>query len=249
MPLTRQLGTPLIRMGAVTSTMDIARRLETLGAPEGTTVIASSQTLGRGRSDRVWQSPANSGLYCSILLLPNLQLSEFQPFSVAVGLAICEVLDPDNHIGLQLKWPNDILFEGRKLGGIIITTVLSGQKVTAATLGIGLNLRPDPTLPETAIALEDVPGIPNSLVRCPEHRILSELSVRYTQLTSGESAPIANWPTRLAFLGDLVNIHDGVSDLSGTLLGLDAQGALILRIPGGNQKISSGELTRGPRLT
>ncbi len=245
----RTLGSPLIRMGSVTSTMDIARHLDNHGAVEGTTVIAASQTHGRGRSDRIWSSPAGAGLYCSILLRPQLPAEQFQPFSIAAGLAICEALDPGNRIGLQLKWPNDILYQGRKLGGVLFTTAVSGPIVTSAVLGFGLNLRLDPTHPNTSIALEAVLEISHPLLVCPEHCILSAICTRYTQLTSGELPPIADWPARLAFLGDHVIIQEGRSTASGILRALDFEGALILHTPAGERRIASGELTRGPRLT
>jgi BirA family biotin operon repressor/biotin-[acetyl-CoA-carboxylase] ligase len=245
----RTLGTPLIRMGEVTSTMDIARRLETLGAPEGTTIVASSQTHGRGRSDRAWQSPAGAGLYCSILLRPELPAERFQPFSIAVGLAICEALDPGYRIGFQLKWPNDVLYQGRKLGGILITTALSGPTVTSAVVGFGLNLRLDPSHPGTSIALESVTGIAPKVHTGLEHRILCAISVRYDQLASGEGSSVADWPSRLAYVGDQVIIQDGSSTISGTLHRLDLDGALILHTPAGEHRIAAGQLTRGPRLT
>jgi BirA family biotin operon repressor/biotin-[acetyl-CoA-carboxylase] ligase len=247
--MQRTLGTPIIRMGAVTSTMDITRRLESLGAPEGITAIATSQTHGRGRSDRTWRSPQNAGLYCSILLRPDLPMSQFQPFSIAAGLAICESLDPHHDIGLQLKWPNDILYQGRKLGGILITTALSGPIITSAILGFGLNLRLDPTHPDTSIALDTISEISPQLLVNPEHQILSALSARYVQLCCEEASSIADWPSRLAFLGDHVAVEDGASIITGILQKLDAEGAMILSTPTGDHRIASGELTRGPRLT
>ena len=249
MPSSRNLGTPLIRIGTVTSTMDIARRLEFLGAAEGATVIAAAQTKGRGRADRTWHSPSGAGLYCSILLRPQLPAEQFQPFSIAAGLAICDALDPDNRIGLQLRWPNDILYQGRKLGGILITTAVNGPIVTSAVLGIGLNLRLDSTHPTTSTALDAVPGISRQLLRSPEHCMLSAISTRYAQLASGEIPPIADWPARLAFLGDHVSIQEGRSTVTGTLQDLDFEGALILYTATGEHRIASGEFTRGPRLT
>ena len=91
----RPLGTPIVRMGEVTSTMDIARRLESLGATEGITIVAASQTQGRGRSDRTWTSPPGAGLYCAILLRPQISSDRFRPFTIGAGLAMCEALDPN----------------------------------------------------------------------------------------------------------------------------------------------------------
>ncbi len=248
MSLTRSLGAPVIRLGAVTSTMDIARRMEQLGAAEGTTVVASSQSQGRGRADRSWQSPKGAGFYCSVLLRPRLGMERFRSFSVAAGLAICDALDPNHDIGLQLKWPNDILYRDRKLAGILMTTSLTGNTISSAVLGIGLNLWPNPAQPDTAVALTEISGVPQALLDCPESLIKSELSDRYRALCGdGIGAVLADWPQRLAYRDQEVTIQDGETHLRGIIEGLDLAGALILATDRGTQVISSGELTRGPR--
>lgn len=247
MTANRPLGLPLIRMGAVTSTMDIARRLESLGASEGITVIAASQTHGRGRSNRTWQSPPGSGLYCSILLRPNLSPGRFRPFSIAAGLAICEALDPKHDIGLKLKWPNDILYQGRKLAGILITTNLSGPRLSSAIAGIGLNLLPDPSRPETAISLAETELAEVVFSDILLANILNSISNRYSVICANNDSAIDDWPHRLAHHGQAVTIQDGKATHIGTFRGLDLSGALILDTPQGPKFISSGELTRGPR--
>jgi BirA family biotin operon repressor/biotin-[acetyl-CoA-carboxylase] ligase len=234
-------------MGAVTSSMDVALRLESLCAAEGATVIAASQTHGRGRSDRTWQSPPNRGLYCSVLLRPEIPHHQFQSFSIAAGLAICEALDPDLSLGLQLKWPNDILFKDRKLAGILITSSLIGHIVSSAIVGIGLNLQADDSRPETAISLAEVDVAAQSLSDDPSKSILDALSRRYALICAGDASAIADWPARLAYRNQLVTLHDGQTTQTGNLEGLDPSGSLILRTPHGSRVITAGELTRGPR--
>lgn len=236
-------------MGSVTSTMDIARRLESLGASEGVTIIAASQSHGRGRSDRVWKSPPGVGLYCSVLLRPQISIDRFRPFSVAAGLAICEALDPNLDLGIELKWPNDILYRGKKLAGILITSSLAGSNVESALLGFGLNLRPDRARPETATSFAEIQGHSNSGAEDLMGRIFDALSKRYAAVCNDESSAVSDWPDRLAYRNRLVTIQDGPHHLSGLLLGIDSTGSLHLQTPAGPKLIASGDLTRGPQPT
>lgn len=232
-------------MGTVGSTMDIARHLETLGAPEGITVVASSQTRGRGRAGRGWHSPAATGLYCSIVLRPRIPVRQFQAFSIAVGLALCDALDPDRALGLRLKWPNDILHDDRKLAGILVTTGLSGENVDWAILGIGLNLLPDPARPDRAIALSDILPSPPPDLDTLLRSIAYCISSRYESILRDDSAnALANWPNRLAWLDRQVAIQDRI----GRLRGIDDEGSLLLEDSTGLIAIAAGELTRGPRV-
>lgn len=247
LPTDRSLGLPLIRMGAVSSTMDVCRRLEMLGATEGATVIAESQSQGRGRADRVWLSPAGSGLYCSILLRPHLPSYRFRSFAVAAALAICDALDPNRDAGLQFKWPNDIITQGRKLAGILITTGLTGTQVSSAILGVGINLAPDPYRPLSAISLEEAGWKRDASIEGLVNSILKELSLRYSEICNASSAAIDDWPLRLAFRGQMVTLQDGLETQAGIIEGLDPTGALILNTPHGSRVLTSGELTRGPR--
>jgi BirA family biotin operon repressor/biotin-[acetyl-CoA-carboxylase] ligase len=235
-------------MGEVTSTMDIARRLESLGSPEGTAVIAASQTHGRGRSDRIWKSPPGTGLYCSVLLRPRIPTEQFRPFSIAAGLAICEALDPNHLLDIQLKWPNDIVCRDKKLAGILIITSLIGPIVDSAILGVGLNLRTDPTRPETATALSEIGGAPQATAIELTKLILDALSCRYTVVCNDETSAISDWPNRLAYRNHSVVLQDGQTTMTGILDVVDPSGALLLSGPYGTQTIASGELTRGPRL-
>ena len=240
------LGAPIIRMGTVTSTMDIARRLESLHAAEGITVIATSQTRGRGRADRSWHSSAAAGLYCSILLRPHIPAAQFQAFSIAAGLALCEALDPTGKLELRLKWPNDILHRDHKLAGMLVTTGLSGNRVEWAILGIGLNLLVDPTRPQPSIALSEISAAPRSLLAAPVPPIVRTLTARYHAILENDSArAFAHWPERLAWLHRPV----AVQGQTGLLRGIDDQGALLLETNSGLSTITAGDLTRGPRLS
>ncbi|HET9658996.1 MAG TPA: biotin--[acetyl-CoA-carboxylase] ligase [Thermomicrobiales bacterium] len=235
-------------MGTVTSTMDIARTLIRHGANEGATVIAAHQSQGRGRAGRTWDSPASTGLYCSIILRPHIPAADFQPMSIAVGLALCDALDPGHRNNLELKWPNDILVQGRKLAGILIATDLYGPVVESAILGIGINLLPDPAQPSLAISLAELSN--RSAIPASDlfPAIAAALRARYSAILDGNpERALQGWSDRLAYRNQLVTIEDGPHRLTGILLGIDSAGSLHLQTPSGPKLITSGDLNRGPQ--
>jgi len=109
-------------------------------APEGTVIIAHSQTAGRGRLGRSFFSPDSSGLYMSIILHPDISAEKCIFITTAAAVAVCETLE--DIIGCQcgIKWVNDIFIDGKKVCGILTESIFSGEKITAAILGIGINI-------------------------------------------------------------------------------------------------------------
>jgi BirA family biotin operon repressor/biotin-[acetyl-CoA-carboxylase] ligase len=245
----RSLGAPIVRLSTVASTMDVARDLDRLGAAEGTTIVAARQTDGRGRAGRTWQSPRSTGLYCSILLRPRISSNAFLPMSIAAGLALCDALDADHRLGLQIKWPNDVIVAGCKLAGILITTNLAGSLVESAILGIGLNLAPDSSRPPQAISFADVVGDLSDDWGDPLPQLISALQVRYAALIGGDPGrALGDWAKRLAYLDENVVVQDGPSEIGGCITGVSLSGSLQLQTSTGPVEIFSGELTRGPKL-
>ena len=129
------------------------------GAPEGTVVIAEEQTLGKGRSRRLWYSPCGKGLYLSVLLYP-LQ-PEISLLTLTAGLAVAEALWNVWGVRVCLKWPNDLLWEGKKLGGILSESSFIGNQLNHVVVGIGININhseddfPE-SIRETAISLKQI---------------------------------------------------------------------------------------------
>jgi BirA family transcriptional regulator, biotin operon repressor / biotin---[acetyl-CoA-carboxylase] ligase len=117
------------------STMTEATRLIEAGAPEGTVVLAEEQTSGIGRAGRSWESRAELGIYCSILLRLSLQPSRFPIASLLMGLAVAEAIEKAANLPCDLRWPNDVLIRERKVAGIL--THLVGEWVVA---GVGINV-------------------------------------------------------------------------------------------------------------
>ena len=148
-----RLGKPCYAFQELPSTMDLAHELAAQGASEGTCVWAEQQTAGRGRAGRTWASPPG-GIYLSVILRPSRPVSELPQLSLVAGLACAEALRDGACLYPSIRWPNDLLLDGKKVGGI-----LTEAKDDAVIVGIGINVTTKPhDLPEGATALTKVPG-------------------------------------------------------------------------------------------
>ena len=110
------------------STNDDAFSLGIAGAPEGTVVIADSQNKGKGRMKSVWHSPSGSNIYTSVILRPQVQLSKASQIPIAAGVAVGETLETYCPNKVRLKWPNDVLIDGKKVCGILAQTKMSSSE-------------------------------------------------------------------------------------------------------------------------
>ena len=123
----------------VESTNTEAKRLAREGAPEGTLIVAGGQTKGRGRMGRTWVSPSGGGLYLSIVLRPTFSVDRLSRLTLTAGVAVASAIQ-ESGITPQLKWPNDILIDGRKVGGILTEALFDKRQIEYAVLGIGINV-------------------------------------------------------------------------------------------------------------
>ncbi|MFV0438102.1 MAG: biotin--[acetyl-CoA-carboxylase] ligase [Desulfopila sp.] len=133
----------IFSFSSIDSTNRKALELAEQGADHGTAVVAESQSRGRGRLGRSWQSVPGKGLYCSIILYPNLPLVDFPRLTFAAGLAVAEAIDRLYHLNTGLKWPNDIYFGRKKCGGILTESAnlqASSPSRRSVVVGIGLNV-------------------------------------------------------------------------------------------------------------
>ena len=201
-------------------------------------LIAERQTAGRGRLGRAWHGEVGHALTFSLGL--PYQPQNWSGLSLAVGLSLAESLGPD----IQLKWPNDLWRQQRKLGGILIEAASQGGK-SYAVIGIGLNIQLPPTTelrtPAAAIA-EFWQGATAPMVLA---RVAKPLLDTLKQFESQGFAPLqADFQTRDLLLGRELECSDGVL---GTGRGVDASGALLVHTAAGLRKISSAEVSVRPR--
>ncbi|MEW5994812.1 MAG: biotin--[acetyl-CoA-carboxylase] ligase [Candidatus Zixiibacteriota bacterium] len=231
------------------STNDVARDLAEKGAPEGTIVIAESQTRGRGRLGRTWHSPPGTGLYFSIVLRPSLDPSDLPKITLLAGVAVAEAIEETTGLHPLIKWPNDLLLAGKKVAGIL--TELYGDITSPyVILGIGINVHTRreeflPELQETATSL-DMAGGQNISRANLLQAILTHLGRWYESFKKGAFQPILDaWRKRCVIIGARVRILSGEKELEGTVVDMDVAGALLLRDQAGQiQRILSGEVIR-----
>src|SRR5690606_523786 len=151
------LGVLRVELSDCGSTSDVAMALAGAGAPHGTVVIARAQRQGRGRLGRRWYSPPGERLYLSLLLRPALPAAAIPPITLAAGVAVAEAA-AELGAAPRLKWPNDVLTAGGKLAGVLTETTSRGDRVEAAVVGVGVNVR-------TAEFPPELRGVATSLAR------------------------------------------------------------------------------------
>lgn len=229
----QRLGQPLIYLPEVDSTNTYANELARTGASEGTLVTTDHQTAGRGRVGRVWKAMPRQQLALSLILRPT-----FPPhfLVMASALAVAQAIEQVTGARPDIKWPNDVLLDGRKLCGILIETTDG-----VATLGMGVNvngsLDDDPELAARATTLASATGHAVSREALAAE-IIRRLDARYHDLLEG-GAPArrtlrAEWRARLVTLGRRTTIHQRETTLIGLAEDVDDDGALLLRLDDGS---------------
>ncbi|MDD3371063.1 MAG: biotin--[acetyl-CoA-carboxylase] ligase [Alphaproteobacteria bacterium] len=232
-----------------TSTNDDAKRAAVAGAPEGFVIWALHQTQGRGRIGRPWQSDEGN-LFFSVVLRPPLPRSEWAGYSFVAALAVQETVDyyvnkdiegafsvPHN---VEMKWPNDVLVDGKKISGIL----LESEDDNWLVLGIGINVRCDPDnpmYPATSLASE-TPAVPElgDLL----DRVLDSFDSWYARLNHEGFLPIrAAWLMNARKGTMRVKLPAKATEFYGEFLDLDIEGALRLRLQDGSErKVSAGDV-------
>ncbi len=235
------------------STNDLALAWAASGAPDLSLVITDEQTAGRGRSGRAWHASAGSSLTFSLILHPNKSEAESASLFVGLGaLALVETLEKSFGLQAEIKWPNDVLLQGRKLAGILVESVWLGDALESIVMGIGLNVLrasvpPAEKIDFPAVSLEEMlPSAPNRLRLL--HDILASLLEWRPRL--GEDTFLQAWEKRLAYRGKQVQVWSGAEmPQSGTLLGLASDGSLRLLSPQGRSlQVNFGDVRLRPAM-
>lgn len=244
------LGVPLCVLQETTSTSDEAKTAARAGAPHGATWIAERQTNGRGRQGRAWQSAAGENILLSTLLRTTVPPDRVPPISLVVGLSVRDAVEHATAAeGVRLKWPNDVLIGEKKVAGILIETLVSGARVEAVIVGIGINVLAR-TFPEdiavraTSLALvTDRPLRRGDLVTDILRRLATDVDLA---LHRGLAPFRARLEKADALFGKRVAREDGTS---GIARGIDETGGLrVLSDAGVTSVWSSGEVHLGTGL-
>lgn len=251
-------GAPLFYFPTIGSTNDVASRLAAGGAPEGTTVAAEAQTSGRGRLGRTWFSPPGAGLYVSIVIRPDIggraglaagpASATGLPavVTLAAGVALAEAIRDTTGLRAEIKWPNDLVFERRKLAGILAEASAQGAALEYVVLGFGVNIRavtypPDVAQRATSIEAELGRPIDRGLLFA---RALEYLSAGREALRSGEIGGVLGRWRRMSpsAAGARVEWRAPGGTVRGRTAGLAGDGALLVEREGRVERVVAGEI-------
>ncbi|HHY87175.1 MAG TPA: biotin--[acetyl-CoA-carboxylase] ligase [Verrucomicrobia bacterium] len=246
---TRVIGRDIRVFEQTTSTNDIVEKLARDGVPEGVAVFAEAQTRGRGRLGRQWISPARQGIWCSVLLRPDLRPQQATQLTVAAAASLVAAIRSQTGLKPEIKWPNDILVNGRKLAGILTELSAELDHIRYVILGIGVDVNVEAEafpadLRRTATSLAIETG---ERVSRPELAvaILRELDRNYRRIAAGEFEGVADeWEASCTTIGREVTIRIGDRRVRGRAESLGEDGALLLRTEHGRiEPITGGDVT------
>lgn len=244
---TRTIRGPIYHFETVVSTNDTAKALGTQGAAEGTLVVAETQTGGRGRLGRRWLSPPGLGIYASVLLRPPLPPGELPQITLSTAVAVVRALTRAVGVTPGIKWPNDVILKGKKLGGILTEMETESDQIRYLVVGMGLNVNNPDFPPELA-------GIATSLLR-EEGRPFSRLAILQAWLEEFETLYqdflargfpdiLEEWKQHSVTLGKYVAVRQGPRQVEGLAREIAVDGALVLETAWGEVvKVTSGEIT------
>jgi len=214
----------------------------------GTVVLAEKQTSGKGRKDRVWYSAPDSNLTFSILLTKDKFLtSNSSLINFAASLSVAFSIENLYQLKTELKWPNDVLLDGKKTSGILIEATSQGNKIERFVIGIGINVN-QPSFQGTF----NYPptSIRNELGRNVEREkllaeILNNFELLLEKIKKNKSEVINDWKSKCKMIGERISIVENDSEKFGIFYDIDEEGFLLLKTKDGIEKIHYGDVSLG----
>ena len=256
---TRWMGQKIVSYEETASTNDVAAKLAIQGMPEGTVVFAESQSKGRGRLGRSWVSPKGKSILMSVVFRPKLLPSQASQVTLMSAVAVAKAIEKETGLAPQIKWPNDVLIEGKKVSGILTEMQGETDQVLFLIVGIGVNVAvPQESLPEngTSIHLETAFNVQRSAFSTQEREpktvsriqltqeLLRQLEAGYHLLHDGQWEVIhQEWQQRSILTGKHVNVRSMQRQIEGTVTGLDPDGSLLIRLDHGlTERVMAGDV-------
>ncbi len=244
------IGKEIVFFPSIDSTNAKAFELGRDGAPEGTAVIADMQTSGKGRIGRKWESPPGVNLYASIILRPGIMPQEAHQLTFLLAVAAAEAVGSYSPKRPKVKWPNDVLIDSRKVAGILMEMDSEADRVHFVVAGIGVNLNiREKDFPAyiraTAASLRDKRGA--EIDRAEFTRDLFSSIEKWYKIYLGKGfSPVLDaWKGYFGFEGKPVSVSSFNRNTSGICMGVDKDGALLVKTPSGVERVISGDVEAG----
>lgn len=227
---TKKLGKRIVYMESVASTQKEAHKLAE-EAEEGTLVIAEEQTAGRGRMTRPWHSPKHTGIWMSLILKPNLPPFKAPQFTLITAVAVAEAIRDTAELTPEIKWPNDLLLNGKKVTGILTELQADSDQIRSIIIGIGMNVNQQ-EFPEelagiaTSIAIEKGEIVPRAkLVQA----IMKNMEIYYREyMENGFGLIKEKWESFAVSIGRSIVARTVTGTIRGKALGITEEGVLKL---------------------
>jgi len=230
------------------STHDAMREMALNGAEDFSFVVAEHQESGRGRAGRAWNNQNRHDLLVSLVVRPSIPVASYPSLTFHLGLALVDALENLCPGKMQLKWPNDILLDGKKVAGLLAESSLpTDGNPGFAILSFGLNVNssvdkmPEELQSQATTMLENI-GEPVNRTRLLI-RIIEAISRHRTDMESG-TVPVETWNAKAAWIGADVKLQQDQETVKGKMLGINSEGALLLHIDGHTKTIRHGDLFR-----
>jgi BirA family transcriptional regulator, biotin operon repressor / biotin---[acetyl-CoA-carboxylase] ligase len=242
-----EIGQRLVHFFRTGSTNDDAFKLAMRGAPHGTVIVAEEQTAGRGRYGRPWVSEKSMGIYSSTLLRPPLSPAAAPILSLAAGVAVHRAIASVTGLAPDIRWPNDVLLNGKKVSGILTEMQAELDRMHAVVLGIGINVNQREMPPEIraiATSLRRETGVVYSRAQVLV-AMLKELDRAYKMLLAeGNAAVLEAFTEASSFArGKRIRVSTGAEQFEATTAGLEPSGALrVTRDDGREETLVAGEI-------
>ncbi|MEG6586144.1 biotin--[acetyl-CoA-carboxylase] ligase [Dendrosporobacter sp. 1207_IL3150] len=251
---TKFIGCKIHYFNQIDSTNNEAKKIAAAGAAEGTVVISEEQNGGRGRLSRGWFSPENLGIWMSIILRPPFNPQDAPKCTLLAAVAIAKAIRQVTNVNCGIKWPNDILYDGKKLVGILTEMSAEMDAINHIVIGMGINVNitenefPD-ELKDIATSLRVIVGEPISRVKLLQE-ILSQLEELYmSAIKNGFPEILDDWRKYSVTLGQTVNVIGINTQFSGVAVDIDEDGALLVETENGKQKVIAGDVSIRPKQT
>ncbi|NJK78053.1 MAG: biotin--[acetyl-CoA-carboxylase] ligase [Nanoarchaeota archaeon] len=247
---TKNFGKRAYYFDSVDSTQNHAMKMASDETNNGAIIIAERQSSGRGRLGRKWISP-KGGIWFSIIIHPKFDISMITLFPIASALALSNALEKTLNIKSELKWPNDITINGKKVAGMLVDATIESNKIENMILGVGINYNVD--IKQIEKLLKNTQNFYGAASLSEQNKIIKpvllvqsfliELEEIYNLLNNGESKKIIkDWIKKSSTIGQNIEVDTENGKIKGKAAKIDDDGALIISVNNKNKRITSGDI-------